>query len=156
MANLTGSPQVFHGNTTTTDATAQVSVGTRGFDNAGGEFIYLLGTASTTAGTWVTYNVSTPYTELLAANGIGAVAIAGTSITAGLYGWYQIFGKNTQAKTDTVAANAPLYIDGTNGRADDADVAGDTIYGAFSLTADTSNVATVFLMYPRVTDVAAD
>ena len=72
------------------------------------------------------------------------------------YGWAQIYGPNTVAKTDTVAADKALYIDGTTGRADDADVAGDAIHGAFSMTADTSNVATVYLTYPFVSDIAFD
>ena len=54
------------------------------------------------------------------------------------------------------AADKALYIDGTAGRADDADVSGDSIHGAFSMTADTTNVATVMLNYPFVTDIAHD
>ena len=72
------------------------------------------------------------------------------------FGWAQIYGKNTVAKTDTVAADTALYIDGTAGRADDADVAQDFIVGAFAMTADTTNVATVWLNYPSVTNIAFD
>ena len=150
MANLTGSAEIFHGNTTSVDSSQQVALGTRARDVNSNEFIYLVGTASTTGGTWVTFNLQSSVTKILAANDVGPVAIAGTSIGAGQYGWYQIFGLNTIAKTDTVAALKPLFVDGTDGRADDAFVAVDRIVNAISLAADTSNVAPVFIQYPFV------
>lgn len=151
MPELTGSPVAFHSNTDTVDTAEQVPTGTRGFDTSGNEFIYLKGIASTVRGSWVTYNKDGE-TALLAANAVGPVAIAMAAIVANRYGWYQIYGVNTVASTDTVAANKSLYIDATNGRADDAGVAGDLIIGAYSMTADTSNVATVHLNYPSVSD----
>lgn len=156
MAELSGSPAVFHANTSTVDSSAQVTVGTRARDNSGNEYIYLEGVASTAAGNWVLYNLVTGTTSLLAGNDVGPVAIAMAAIVADKYGWYQIAGKNTIAMTDTIAANKQLYIDGTAGRADDADVAGDAIIGATSLSADTTNVATVNLNYPYVSDSAID
>jgi hypothetical protein len=79
---------------------------------------------------------------------------ANTSATN--YSWFQVHGVNTIAKTDTVAADKPLYIDGTTGRADDAVVNGDLIYNAFSQTADTTNVCTVRIHYPFVTAVVIE
>src|SRR3990167_7100849 len=152
MANLTGSPQVFHSNTDTIDDSQKVALGTRGFDTSGNEYIYLQGVGSTAAGSWVVYNEDRA-TTLIVANEVGPVAIAMAAIDATTsYGWYQIYGKNTIAKTDTVAADKPLFIDGTAGRADDAGVTGDIIVGAYSMTADTSNVATVMLTYPHISD----
>jgi hypothetical protein len=90
---------------------------------------------------------------LLAANAIGPVAIsmvANTSATN--YSWYQVYGTNLIAKTDTVAADKQLYIDGTAGRADDAVVTGDMILGASTNDADATNVCSVRISYPFVTD----
>lgn len=152
MAQLTGTPQAFHSDTSIVDTTQQIALGTRGFDASGNEYIYLTGVGSTAAGNWVVYDESY-LTTLLVANEVGPVAIAMAAIDATTkFGWYQIYGKNTIAKTDTVAADNSLYIDGTAGRADDAGVAGDLIIGAYSMTADTANVATVMLSYPSVSN----
>lgn len=149
MTNLTGSPTLAGADTSVVDTSPKHPLGTRMRDTVGGEYIYLSGVASTGAGSWVSFDEA-HVTALLTANAIGRVAIAMAAIVAASYGWYQIYGKNTIAKTDTVADNAPLYIDGTDGRADDAGVAGDWIQGAWSRSADASNVATVELNYPAV------
>lgn len=119
---------------------------------AGKEFIYLKGVASVAAGSWVKFDEA-GQTTLLAADAVGPVAIAMGAIIANTWGFFQIWGLNIIAKTDTIAADAALYIDGTAGRADDAVVSGDLIVGATSQTADTTNVASVFLNYPHVTNV---
>lgn len=152
MAYLSGSQSIAHADTSVVDTAAQVQLGSRMRDAAGNEYIYLKGVASTGAGSWVTFDENYA-TTLLAANAVGPVAIAMAATVASTYGWYQIYGVNTVAKTDTVAADKALFIDGTNGRADDAVVTGDLIVGASSQTADTSNVATVQITYPYVTDV---
>lgn len=157
MPNLTGYNQAIHGVTTTADSSAQVNTGSRAFDTSGNEWIYLRGTASVSAGTWVVYDLAADRTELLGvASFYGPVAIFGTAVTASQFGWAQIHGINNQASTDTVAARVQLYIDGTAGRADDADAAGSAILNAVSLTADATNVATVFISYPFVGGAAID
>ena len=133
------------------DTTQFAELGKRAWDAQGNEFVYLKGTASVSAGTWVTYDENYDI-ELMAANAVGPVAIAMAATTADTFGWYQIYGINTVARTDTIAAGASLYIDGTSGRADDVGVTGDLIVGALSMTADSSNVATVSLNYPHVTN----
>lgn len=153
MAYLTGPAMAFNGDTSVVDTSAVHTLGTRANDSSGNQYIYLKGVGSTAAGSWVSYDENYA-TTLLAANAVGAVAIAMAAVDATTkYGWYQIYGVNTVAKTDTVAADKALFIDGTAGRADDAVVTGDLIVGAASMTADTSNVATVQLNYPFVTDV---
>lgn len=153
MAYLSGTPAIAHADTTTVDTQALVQLGTRLRDTAGNEYIYLKGVTSTAAGSWVTFDENYA-TTLLAANAVGPVAIAMAAIDASTkYGWYQIYGINTVAKTDTVAADKALFIDGTSGRADDAVVTGDLIVGASSMAADSSNVCTVNISYPYVTDV---
>ena len=152
MANLSGTGQVFEGNTDSVHTSQLEVLGKRAWSSAGNEYIYLRGVGSTVAGDWVVYDENY-FTTRLVADEVGPVAIAMAAVDAiTSYGWYQIFGVNTIARTDTVAADSSLYIDGTAGRADDAGVAGDIILGAYSMTADSSNVATVHLNYPHVSN----
>ena len=138
------------------DTTKKFRLGTRKKDVAGNEYIYLAGVTSNASGEWLVWDESFATTRLTA-DEVGPVGVSmGAFDVTTEYGWAQVYGKNTVAKTDTVAADKALYIDGTAGRADDADVAGDSIHGAFSMTADTTNVATVYLNYPFVTDIAHD
>lgn len=124
--------------------------------DGGNEFIYVKGVSSGAEGAWATYNSTTFATTLLTADAVGPVGIMMAALDATTdYGWLQIFGVNTVASTDTTAAGAALYIDGTAGRADDAAVSGDLIQGAVSITSDTSNVATVFISYPMVINAIA-
>lgn len=153
MAYLTGPAMAFNSDTSVVDTSQVHTLGTRARDASGNEYVYLKGVGSTTAGSWVSYDENYA-TTLLAGNAVGPVAIAMAAIDATTeFGWYQIYGVNTIAKTDTVAADKALFIDGTAGRADDAVVTGDLIVGAQSMTADATNVATVFIEYPHVTDV---
>ena len=115
-------------------------------------YVYVAGVASGAAGAWVTFT-SAGATTLLAANAIGRVGIMMSALDANTkYGFVQVKGINTLAKTDTIAADKPLYIDGTAGRVDDLVVTGDKVMNALSLTADTSNVATVWINHPYVDD----
>lgn len=157
MAQLTGFPEVFHGATTDADSSQQVTLGTRAKDANGNEYVYLRGTASTVAGSWVIYDLNASTTTLAAANGVGPLAIAGTATTVNLYGWYQVYGKNTIAgNSGAVAASKALYLTSNSGYVDDADVAGDAIIGACSLAASSGSAFTAWLNYPFVTDIAID
>lgn len=151
MAALFGrSGSAIGGDTTSVDTTKQQQLGTRAFDTDGNEYIYLQGVGSTAAGSWVTFDEAF-VTTLLAADAIGRVGVAMAAVDATTkYGWYQIYGKNTVAKSDTTADDKPLYADGTAGRVDDAGSAGDFVFGAWSRSADSSNVLTVELNYPFV------
>ena len=153
MTALTGQPQVFAGDTSVVDSSAQHPVGTRAFDVNGNEFVYGLGVASTILGSWVTFDENHA-TALLTANAVGRVGVAMAAIVASKYGWYQIWGKNTAASCDTIADNKPCYIDATDGRVDDAGVAGDLVFGAISRSTDSSNLCTVELNHPFVCDGA--
>jgi hypothetical protein len=116
-----------------------------------GEFIYLLGAASTVRGSVVL--IKDDYsTSLLAARDKGGVAVALSANVAGQYGWYQILGKGVAA-CDTVAANAACYIDGTNGRVDDAAVAGDQVIGMRTVTSDDTATCVVNMaVHPATAD----
>jgi hypothetical protein len=93
----------------------------------GGEFVYLLGVASTAIGSWVTFNRDDGSTALLAANAIGPVAVAMSANVASQYGWYQITGKAIGLCLAGFADNANVYATATAGSVDDAIVAGDRV-----------------------------
>jgi hypothetical protein len=77
-----------------------------------GEFIYLLGVASTAVGSIVTWNASTFQTTLAAvgANKSFPLAIAMSANVASQYGWYQISGFATAKKTNTVSLAAGAAV----------------------------------------------
>lgn len=118
----------------------------------GNVYMFLKGVASSSAGSWVTYDENYT-TTLLAANAVGPVAIAMGAAVANEFGWFQVYGFNTISKSDTTVADVALYIDGTAGRVDDAVVAGDLVIGANSTAADTANVLPVWINRPFVTNV---
>ncbi|TXH58978.1 MAG: hypothetical protein E6Q97_00785 [Desulfurellales bacterium] len=95
-----------------------------------GEFIYLLGLASTAIGSWVTFNADDNSTALLAANAIGPVAVSMSANVASQYGWYQISGKAIGLCLAGFADNANVYATSTAGSVDDAVVAGDRVKNA--------------------------
>lgn len=126
-------------------------------DYGSGEFIYLLGVASTAVGSWVTYNLDNGSTTLLAANAIGPVAIAMSANVANQYGWYQISGKAIGACLTQFADNAQVWITGTAGSVDDASVAGDLVNNAkgASTTVVDSGVADFEISRPWVDNISS-
>ena len=108
-----------------------------------GEFIYLLGVASTEVGFVVKYNATTYQTALITvSNGKNKgvpVGIAMSANVASQYGWYQIAG-NAVVKKTTVAVTpgVPIFISGTTGRIKVLASAGQQILGA-----QTANLATI-------------
>lgn len=106
-----------------------------------GEFIYLLGVASTAIGLAVTYSKSSFQTALLAntANLGEPVAWAMSANVASQYGWYQIGGVVTALKTNvSVEVGKAMFISATSGRVMDTVASGKQILGAKS-----ANLATV-------------
>lgn len=124
-------------------------------DELGGQYIYMAGATSVGVGTLVTYDELGVVT-LIAANAIGPVAIAMAAIDATTkFGWYCVKSPKAgvTAKTDSgITDNAAVYIDGTSGRCDDTVVAGDLIANAFFRSTDSSNLSTVQINHPFVTD----
>lgn len=117
-----------------------------------GEFIYLQGIGSTVVGSWVTWNVASGVTALLAGNAIGAVAVAMSANVASQYGWYQLSG-NAVAKAADVADSGKVYIDTAAGVCDDAPVTGDRVNNAKWISDDaTTGLASVYISRPFVTD----
>lgn len=136
-------------------STKKFRLGTRKRDVAGNEYIYLSGVASLVAEDFVVFDEAFGTTRAIA-DEVGPVAVAMAAVDASTeYGWFGIYG-NFTGDTATVAADKALYLTSTAGRLDDTDVAGDSVHGAFSMAADSSNSCAVFLNYPFVTDIAHD
>lgn len=83
-----------------------------------GEFIYLLGAASTVVGSLVTFTATTGATALApnTANLTDSFAVSMSANVASQWGWYQISGVATIKKTAVlVAANSKLHLSATIG-----------------------------------------
>lgn len=117
-----------------------------------GEAIYLLGVASTVAGSWVHYNPDDFSTTLAVANGIGPVAIAIGANVASSYGWYIISGKAEGYAATTVSDNAAVWLTATDGMVDDTSVAGDLVYNAKFASTSTGNIADFEIARPFTTN----
>ncbi len=84
-----------------------------------GEFILLLGVASTIVGSLVRYNAVNFQTVLAVNTAVQAmpVAVAMSANLAGTWGWYQIAGTAVLAKTAVIVLpNVAVYISGTAGK----------------------------------------
>ena len=119
-----------------------------------GEFILLLGVASTVVGSLVTYNTTTYQTALSpnTANLAQPVAVAMSANTAGLFGWYQIDGLAVVKKTAVaVNANVAVYQSATTGRIMPTAASGKQLLGARSANLATiaSGVSTVIVSINR-------
>jgi hypothetical protein len=130
----------------------------RGYDPTygEGEFIYLLGVASTEVGFMVIWNATTYQTALVTVtNGKGKgnpVGIAMSANVAAQYGWYQVQG-NAVIKKTTVAClpQVPIFISATTGRMKTLLSAGQQILGAqtANLTTIVSTTSTVVVTINR-------
>ncbi len=132
-------------------------IGGQSINYGSGEFIYLLGVASTAVGSVVTYNPDTGVTALAVADAKGPIAVAMSANVAGQYGWYQIGGVAAAKVLASFASGAVPYLTATAGSLDDAVVAGDKVSHAVSTSAiDTpdTGLALISLQRPFVEDVA--
>ncbi len=107
-----------------------------------GEFIYLLGVASTVVGSVVTYNGNSSGTPTwqtalapATANLAQPLAVAMSANVASQYGWYQISGNAVVATNGTLATGpAPVYLAGS-GQLTSASAAGKQMVNAVNVTA---------------------
>ena len=119
-----------------------------------GEFILLVGVASTVVGSLVTYNTTTYQTALSpnTANLAQPVAVAMSANLAASFGWYQIGGLAVIKKT-AVAVNAGVSVfqSATAGRIMATAASGKAILGAKSANLATvaSTVSTVIVSINR-------
>lgn len=112
-----------------------------------GEFIYLLGVASTVVNSVVTYDASTHQTALCAVGGNvpSSVAIAMSANVDSQYGWYQIGGVAVVAKQCTVslAAGAAVGVLSTGliaGTGSGKEISGAVVAAVASATAGRTSV----------------
>lgn len=103
-----------------------------------GEFIYLLGVASTVVGSAVTWggaSAGTPtYQTALATVAAGTkaspLAVAMSANVAANWGWYQISGQAVAATNGTLAAGGPVYVSTTAGQLTTTQAAGAQVLNA--------------------------
>jgi hypothetical protein len=130
--------------TTSTVKNHQLGTIVQGWDSTygEGEFIYMLGVASTIAGSVVTYNGNSSGTPTwqttlapATANLAQPVAVSMSANVAAQFGWYQISGNAVCATNGTLAAGpAPVYLAGT-GQLSSTAVAGKQMVNAVNVTA---------------------
>lgn len=121
-----------------------------------GEFVYLLGVASTVVGSWATINYDDGSTALLAANAIGPVGVAMSINVASQYGWYQVRGKAVGKAAAEYADNGLVFITATGGIVDDAPVDGDMVHlakGASAVDTPSTGLAEFEIQYPYTDDI---
>ena len=124
-----------------------------------GEFIYLKGVASTVVGSVVHYNADDFSTTLAVADGKGPIAVAMSACVANEFGWYQIQGKGAAKVKAGFADDGDCYLTSTAGSVDDANVAGDWVYGmkgASAIDTPSTGLAEVELSRPMSNDGADD
>lgn len=121
-----------------------------------GEFIYLLGVASTLVGSLVTYNATTFQTALSPTTspnpGGQPCAVAMSANVATQFGWYQIQGLATIKKTGVaVTPQVPIFISATAGRIKVLLSAGMQVLGArtANLTTVVTTTSTVVCLIQR-------
>jgi hypothetical protein len=157
MTYRLATPQIGAQSLTETSTVQQHKLGTivKGVDDTlgEGEFIYLLGVASTIVGSMVTWHPSTHQTALSA---IGTylphtVAFAMSANLAAGYGWYQIGGLTTAAKNVAVSLAAGVAIGQTSAGLVAKSGSGDEIQGAIvaAVASAMSVRTTVLLMINR-------
>mgnify|MGYP003661879478 CR=1 FL=1 len=106
-----------------------------------GEFIYLLGVASTIVGSLVTYNATTYQTALTTHVPVQArpVAVSMSANVGAQYGWYQIEGLAVIKKTAVLfGAQVTIALSATSGRVKGTSTSGMQIGNARS-----ANLATI-------------
>lgn len=123
-----------------------------------GEFIYLVGVASTIATDWVTINFDTFGTTRLVADAVGPVGVAMSANVASQYGWYQIFGKAIGGSGGAIVDGAAIYAHGTAGLVDDAVVDGDLVHNALcrSTVAGAAITGEYQIAYPYTDNIASN
>lgn len=115
-----------------------------------GEFVYLLGVASTVVGSWATINYDDGSTALLAANAIGPVGVAMSINVASQYGWYQVRGKAVGKAAAGYLDNALVWYQ-SSGIVDDTISDGNMVHlakGASAVDTPSAGLAEFEIQYP--------
>lgn len=120
-----------------------------------GEFVYAKGVASTVVGSAALIDANGFTTSLATADDTGMIGCSMSANVANQYGWYQVSGLGVVKGLASLADNKACFLTGTAGSVDDAEVAGDLIYGmttASALDTPSSGLALVNLVRPHVAD----
>jgi hypothetical protein len=153
VGNKVGWPLATQGLLTDIDTVQRNVLGTIAADDAGNEYIYLIGLAATAAGSWVQYDelFQTSLLTTTANSGLpGPVAISLGAVLAANWGWYAIrhsfaFGL---CISDTFLDDSVVYATATAGSVDDDSVAATQVTGAWSRTAGTTTSTNFSIMHP--------
>lgn len=149
----------------TIDQSALYTVGRHYTDVNGNVFVYIQGVASTVAGDWLQFTVTSTTastTTRAIANGKGPLGVAMGALIGGDFGWVQVAGLNLAAGAISggdAAAGAVLYLTGTAGLLDDQFVDGDMVFGALwvvqegETAGNPAALAGVWLAYPTTNDL---
>lgn len=117
----------------------------------GGEFILLAGVASTIVGSLVRYNASLFTTTLVVNTAVQVMPVAvsmSANIAATTWGWYQIAGQATVAKTAVIILpNVAVYISATAGKIKAIASAGLQVVAARSGSATTASASGTVLVF---------
>jgi len=138
-------------------------VGVQSYDDAGNLYIYVAGVASVAQGDWVFYSQANVLAMVRVLNDAntgkaGQVGVAQAAVVASCWGWVLIYGQSQSASFGTAnvltaaTVDAALYRSGTTARLSNSAVAKDTVFGAYSSTAGSGNLAAVTVNYPFVVD----
>ncbi|MCX6010361.1 MAG: hypothetical protein NTW48_10120 [Chloroflexi bacterium] len=124
-----------------------------------GEFVYLLGVASTAIGSIVTWNgnsTGTPtFQTALTSNTAGQarpIAVAMSANLGGSYGWYQVVGNAVAGTNGTLAAGPAAVYLAAAGVLTSTQAAGTQVLGAINVTATgtpAANLAVVEINNPH-------
>lgn len=170
MAKLVGHVLAVVGDTSAIDGPTTVAtsnglgqrnaLGSRTFDDAGNEYIYINGVASVVAGDFCFLSQATALTLVRLLNdantgGSGSVGVAMAALVASTFGWAAVYGQVTTANVATTGAPttaSALYRSATTARASVSTSAKDAIFGAFLVGASVANIGPVYLDYPMVMD----
>ncbi len=130
-------------------------LGCRSFDDAGAEYIYLAGIASTVAGDWVRFNhlaANSPFTTARVNNDAiaGAVAVAmSAAVAVTSFAWYQIYGLVLVANLTTGSIDgSQISLSATAGRCSGAATATKVVFNATAVGAAAANLGKCFIQYP--------
>jgi len=123
-----------------------------------GEFIYLVGVASTTVGALATYNVG--WQSALATSAVGISnphAVAMSACVASEYGWYQISGLAVVSKANTTSFAASAALASASGESIAAATTNRLSSALVAVVASAkSDVTTVQVMIDRPAGPSSD
>ncbi len=123
-----------------------------------GEFIYLVGVASTASGDVCAYDSSTGATVRGVIAGTGSSGPCGVAMSdnvASQYGWYQVRGSGPVSAA-VAAANTAAYLSATAGQVDDSTSTGNRIDGLLIKGVTSGGFATCQLNAPTIVGTSGE